>query len=98
MKSKLRCVLGVFAIAAVVVTSSCSAVIGTLDGIVDGTTALEPIVAADAAAGQIPATTAMSVMNYLEEANTAASNSITEWESSDSDQVKIAASPQILPP
>lgn len=90
MNPKLRSVLCLCAIAAVVVTSSCSAVVGTLDGIVDGAAALEPIVAADSAAGQIPAATATVVMNYLEAASTAASNSITEWESSDSETVKIA--------
>lgn len=91
MNLKVKSVLCVFAIAAVVVTSSCSAVTTTLEGIVDGATALEPIVAADAAAGQMPASTAALVMNYLEATSTAAANSVTEWESSDSDQVKIAA-------
>lgn len=91
MNLKVRSILCVFAIAAVVITSSCSAVVTTLDGIVDGAAALEPIVAADSAAGQMPAATAAVVMNYLEAASTAASNSITEWESSDSEQTKIAA-------
>ncbi len=90
MNPRLRSVLCLCAIAAVVVTSSCSAVVGTLDGIVDGTAALEPIVAASSAAGQIPPATATVVMNYLEAVSTAASNSVTEWESKDSETVKIA--------
>jgi hypothetical protein len=50
-----------------------------------------PIVTAAGAAGQIPAPTAAMVMDYLEAVSTAASNSITEWESGDPDTVKIAA-------
>lgn len=91
MNLKVKSVLSVLVIAAVVVTSSCSAVLGTLQGIVDGTTALVPIVTAASSAGQIPAPTATIVMDYLEAVSTAASNSITEWESNDPDSVKIAA-------
>lgn len=91
MNFKVRSVLCVLAIAAVVVTSSCSAVVGTLNGIVDGAAVLEPTVAADAAAGLIPTAIAANIIDYLEATSTAASNSITEWESSDSESAKIAA-------
>ena len=91
MNLKLKSVLSVLVIAAVVVTSSCSAVLVTLEGIVDGATALVPIVTAASSAGQIPAPTATILMDYLEAASTAASNAITEWESNDPDSVKIAA-------
>jgi hypothetical protein len=90
MNLKVRSALSVLVIAAVVVTSSCSAVLGTLEGIVDGAAALVPILTAASAAGQIPDPTATIVMDYLEAASTAASNSITEWESNDPDSVKIA--------
>jgi hypothetical protein len=91
MNLKVKSILSALVIAAVVVTSSCSAVLGTLEGIVDGATALVPIVTAASSAGQIPAPTATILMDYLESVSTAASNSITEWESNDAQSVKIAA-------